>query len=149
MFAGREGTKVLIAEREPAAGRDLESRVSALGYDVVGIAASAEEAIALAARTEPRAVLMDVAIGGGMDGIEAARAIRLRHPTPILYTVAETDDGGLRRVVASSSRGYLLKPIAERELKVALALATGGSASSGTPDEFEERFFDLSIDMLC
>lgn len=47
---------------------------SADGIDVVGEAATGEEALAMAARLRPDVVLMDLQLDGGMDGVTATRA---------------------------------------------------------------------------
>nr|WP_317453037.1 response regulator transcription factor [Streptomyces sp. CBMA29] len=48
---------------------------SADGIEVVGEAGSGEEAVAMAAKTRPDVVLMDLQLGPGIDGVEATRRI--------------------------------------------------------------------------
>jgi response regulator NasT len=57
------------------------------GFDVVGQAASGEEAITAAANTSPQVIVMDYKMPG-MDGLSAARAIREANPSQaiIIYT---------------------------------------------------------------
>ncbi|WP_462330362.1 response regulator [Thiohalocapsa halophila] len=47
--------------------------------DVVGEAADAEQALALATEREPDIVIMDINLGAGMDGIEATRRLCAQH----------------------------------------------------------------------
>ncbi|MES2639582.1 MAG: PAS domain S-box protein [Myxococcota bacterium] len=137
--------RILIADDEPSVATELESRLVALGYDVAAIASSARAAIDLTEQTAPHAVLLDVALGD-MDSIEAGRVIRRRAGIPILFTVADADREGLLRIRASNQGTHLLKPFADRDLRVGLALALDPSAAA---DELEDRFFDVSLDMLC
>ena len=65
--------EILIVEDERLVGFDLRRRLSRMGYTVVGITASGEEAIEHANRLRPDIVLMDVRLRGPMDGIEAAQ----------------------------------------------------------------------------
>ena len=65
--------EILIVEDEHLVGFDLRRRLSRMGYTVVGITASGEEAIAHANRLRPDIVLMDVRLRGPVDGIEAAQ----------------------------------------------------------------------------
>lgn len=141
--------KILIAESDPSVAADLASRLVGLGYEVAGVATSAREAVALAAQVEPQLVLVDTALGGDTEAVEVAREICRRQPVPILYTIPDTDEVSARRVQSYGPSGYLLKPFAERELRVALAMARERGGASGSAGELEARFFDLSIDLLC
>jgi YesN/AraC family two-component response regulator len=69
--------RILIVEDERLIAQGLWRRVTALGHTVVGLAASGEEAIAQAAALQPDIILMDIGFRGAMDGIDAARHIRL------------------------------------------------------------------------
>ena len=146
---GAPAARILVVESDRGVATELGARLAALGHAVVATAASGPEAIALAEQASPQLVLMEVALDGGMDGIAAAREIRRGWRIPTLFTVDESDDASLRRVATSGSCGHLLKPFAERELRVAVATALAVGAASGAAAEFEERFFDVSIDMLC
>jgi DNA-binding NarL/FixJ family response regulator len=68
-------TRVLIADDHPRFRRAARAVVQATaGFEVVGEAASGEEALALLDATQPELVLMDIRMRG-MGGIEAARRI--------------------------------------------------------------------------
>lgn len=141
--------KILIVDDERGSAIELEARLAGLGYRVVASTTSGSEALSLVAQTGPELVLMNVVLAGDMDGIDAARAIRRRWPIPVLFIVADTDHASLRRVQAGRQSGYLLKPFAERELSVGIAMALDAGGADSLADEIEERFFDVSIDMLC
>jgi signal transduction histidine kinase len=55
--------------------------------------------------------------------IEAAGHVRTIFDVPIIFVTAFTDDETLKRVKASSSYGYIVKPYHERELKISIELA--------------------------
>jgi CheY-like chemotaxis protein len=76
------GARILIVEDEQIIAADLEQKLIALGHQVVGSAASGEEAIRLAQHLRPELVLMDVRIRGSVDGTEAARRIQALITTP-------------------------------------------------------------------
>jgi CheY-like chemotaxis protein len=70
-----------------------------LGYAVVGVVPSGEEAIEKAGELKPDLVLMDIQLIGSLDGIEAARQIRARYGIPIIYLTAYADERTLQRAI--------------------------------------------------
>jgi CheY-like chemotaxis protein len=91
--AGREiaaqiAARVLIIEDEPLIGMDLEAIVSEIGHEVVGIAATRTEAIALARKTRPGMVLADVQLADGSSGIDAVNDILAETDVPVIFITA-------------------------------------------------------------
>lgn len=115
--------RILIVEDEIIIARELEARLQSLGYEVVGIASSGGEAMALAEQSEPQLILMDIVLKGEMDGIEAAGAICLRWSVPIIYLTAFTDAATLERAQITEPYGYIVKPFSERELQANIEMA--------------------------
>lgn len=99
---------VLVVDDHPAA-RDL-LRAIIDGNDVfalVGEAASGEEALEAAAELRPRLVIMDRRMPG-IDGVEAARRLKARHPeTVIVLTSAE--DLPPQVIAASGAASFIHK----------------------------------------
>jgi len=114
---------VLVVEDEGVVAKDVETTLTRLGYTVVGWVTTGEAAIEEALRTRPDLVLMDIRLGGRLDGIQAADAVRRLHDTPIVYLTAYADDVTLRRAVATEPFGYVVKPFSERELHTAVEIA--------------------------
>jgi CheY-like chemotaxis protein len=116
-------TTILIVEDETLVAENLSGRLANLGYEVAGIAAGAEQAIALAGRLRPNLVLMDIWLEGPTDGIEAAEVIRQQHDIPVIYLTAHSDPATLARAKVSGPFGYILKPFEQRELATQIELA--------------------------
>jgi PAS domain S-box-containing protein len=115
---------ILVVDDEMIIARELESRLTKLGYHVHGVAASAREAIRMAQEARPALVLMDIVLKGDLDGIDAAEEIRNRLPgTPIIYLTAYTDEETLRRARATEPSGYIVKPFSEGELRANIEMA--------------------------
>ena len=114
---------ILIVEDEAIVAADLAGKLRRLGYEVAGIAAEGEEAVALACRLRPHLVLMDIRLEGSIDGIEAAEAIRRRHDVPVIYLTAHSDAATLARAKLTGPFGYILKPFEERDLATQIELA--------------------------
>jgi PAS domain S-box-containing protein len=145
---------VLIVDDDLAAAAALGERVTGLGYPVAGMASSARDALAGMPHlgvlpTRPQLALVTAALGGVPDGITLATEFRRRWQLPTLFVVDETDDRTLERLAAAEPTGHVLRPFAERELRVGLATALRAASACRAATELEERFFDVTLDMLC
>lgn len=118
-----EHGKVLIVEDENIVALDLKRRLSRLGYSVVGMAAHADQAIALIEDYHPDIILMDIHIRGHTDGIDVARLVAEKYQIPVIFLTAYSEDATLARASATKPYGYLLKPFSERELHAAIQVA--------------------------
>jgi PAS domain S-box-containing protein len=114
---------VMIVDDEQIVARDLEASLRRRGYTVTGVAATADEAITLTASSHPDLVLMDIRLRGPMDGIDAARLIRARTGTPVVYMTAYADPETIDRARDTEPYGYLVKPWREDELHATVQMA--------------------------
>jgi DNA-binding NarL/FixJ family response regulator len=120
--------KVLIAEDEDLFRQMLSTQLSSYpGIQVVGEASSGEEAIELAATLEPEVVLMDIELGGGLNGIQAGKTIRSAAPTTgIVLLSAHKEFGATFLDEQPSGWSYLLK----KNIRDTHALASAIKGSS-------------------
>ncbi|NET27476.1 bifunctional diguanylate cyclase/phosphodiesterase [Okeania sp. SIO1I7] len=116
-------SKILIVEDESIIAEDLADSLTMMGYTVIDIVSSAEEAILIAVDKQPNLILMDVMLQGKMDGITAAEQIHLSSQIPIIFLTAYTDDKTLQRVKATNPFGYIVKPFEERNLHLTIEIA--------------------------
>jgi CheY-like chemotaxis protein len=79
---------VLIIEDEPIIAMDIEELVSNCGHNVVGVATSEAEAVALAERHRPGLILADINLGDGGDGTSAVARIMQHHYAPVIFVTA-------------------------------------------------------------
>jgi DNA-binding NarL/FixJ family response regulator len=90
------------------------------GVQVVGEAADGAEALALAARETPDAVLMDIAMKG-MSGLEAAAKFRELHPgVKVLILSMHASEEYVLQALRAGAAAYLIKDSATAELELAL-----------------------------
>ena len=115
--------RIFIVEDQRLIAADLENTLSKLGYQIVGTAATGEEAIRRTDETRPDLVLMDIRLRGELDGIQAATSIRQRADIPIVYLTAYADEETILRAKVTSPFGYVVKPINQRELRAAIEIA--------------------------
>jgi len=114
---------ILIVEDEALVAADLGDRLREMGYTVAGEIASGEEALEKIPNLRPDLILMDIVLEGEMDGIEAARHVRSRWDTPVVFLTAHADHNTLRRARVAEPFGYVIKPFAEAELHATLEMA--------------------------
>lgn len=81
-------TDILIIEDEPLIAMDIEQMVEGLGHNVVGIARTHKEAVALYHKTQPRMILADIQLADGSSGIDAVNDILHTHPIPVIFITA-------------------------------------------------------------
>jgi two-component system, response regulator PdtaR len=115
--------RILIVEDEAIIAADLQRRLSRLGCEVVGMAASGEEAVRLATLLKPELVLMDINLQGEMGGTQTAQQLRTQLQLPVVYLTASSDATVVRQAKLTEAFGYLLKPLDERLLYITIEMA--------------------------
>lgn len=115
--------RILIVENEGLVGCDMATTLGKLGYVVVGICASGEEALERYEELRPDLVLMDVHLAGQLDGIETAGELQRRSRVAIVYVTACADLDTVARARQTHPHGYLLKPFNHDELRLAVEVA--------------------------
>lgn len=116
-------THILVVEDEYILAANLQENLEALGYTVSGIASSSTEALEKAITLQPDIVLMDIQLEGEADGIQAAETIWSRLQIPVIYLTGHSDRSTVERAKVSFPFGYLLKPVKDRALYVAIETA--------------------------
>jgi DNA-binding NarL/FixJ family response regulator len=95
--------------------------------EVVGEAATGEEAVTLAAHLHPDVVLCDLRLGEGMDGVQATAALRAQHPAPAVIILTTFDrDAEILRAIEAGAAGYLLKDVSPATILQSLKEAAAG-----------------------
>jgi PAS domain S-box-containing protein len=107
---------VLIVEDEGVVALSIQAALKKMGYKVVGIAVTGNEAIALATEYKPDVILMDIHIKGDIDGIQTAEKLNQIMDIPVIFLTAYADDETVSRAMKTRSHSYLVKPYNPREL---------------------------------
>lgn len=115
-------TNILVIEDNVFALDELEYRLVNMGYNVE-TAVNGNEAIEKVKMFSPDIILSDINLGEGIDGIEAVNQIRKGNPVPVIYVTAYDDKETLNRANTSEPYGYIVKPVKERELRIAVDIA--------------------------
>src|SRR6476469_9907351 len=111
--------RVLIADDEPLATERLRLRLARNpGVDLVGAAGDGDSAVRMAEALSPDAVLLDIAMPG-LDGIDVARALARRRPSPAVIFITAFDQFAVAAFEVAAV-DYLMKPIEPGRLASAL-----------------------------
>jgi DNA-directed RNA polymerase specialized sigma24 family protein/CheY-like chemotaxis protein len=91
--AGREmaaeiATDVLIIEDETFIAMDLESLVKNLGHNVIGVARTHSDAVALAKNKKPGLILADIQLADGSSGLDAVNELLRVFEVPVVFITA-------------------------------------------------------------
>lgn len=97
--------------------------------ELVGEAASGEEAIHLCAQARPDVVLMDLVMPG-MDGAATTRAMKEQHPhIQVVALTSFPDEQLVQAVLRAGAISYLLKNVSAKELVAAIRAAYAGHST--------------------
>jgi DNA-binding NarL/FixJ family response regulator len=129
--AQKEGVvtiKVAIADDHSLVRQGLRRYLdTADDIEVVGEAATGEEALALVEKASPDIVLLDIRMPE-MDGLEAARRVRDRFPdVGVIMLTAYDDRQFVVEAVRAGARGYVLKARDAEHLIQTVRLVAGGN----------------------
>jgi CheY-like chemotaxis protein len=107
---------IMVVEDENIIALDIKNRLRRLGYNIVAVVPSGEEAIRVIGETKPDLVLMDIVLRGSLDGVQTAEEISRETDIPIIFLSSFSDKDTLEKAGMVSHHGYLIKPFNEREL---------------------------------
>ena len=136
--------KIMVVEDEAVIAIRLQERLTAMGYHVVGISYSAEEAMKQARRLRPDLVLMDIMIPGKMDGVVVAKWVKAELDIPVIFLTAFSEDKIIERAKQAKPYGYIVKPFQDRELKASVEIALYKKETEKALKEREENFRTLA-----
>ncbi len=121
--------RVVLADDHALVRAGMRSLLGAMAQvQVVGEAASGEEALQLAERERPDVVLMDIAMKG-MTGLAAAARMRELHPgVRVVILSMHAGEEYVLQALRAGAVGYLLKDAATGELELALRSVMRGES---------------------
>lgn len=127
-----EPLRLLLADDHAAFRDGLRALLATIGdIEVVGEAATGDEAVSRAAALQPDVVLMDLNMPG-LDGIEATRRLVGTSPhIAVLVLTMYEDDESVFLALRAGARGYLLKGADRAEIVRAVRAVAAGDAIFG------------------
>ncbi|MEM7537014.1 MAG: response regulator transcription factor [Chloroflexota bacterium] len=103
--------RVVLVDDHHIVRRGIHNLLSSYpDIDIIGEAATGEEALALIETWLPDVVVMDLLMPGGIDGIETTRHLRARSPhTQVVVLTAFTDENRVVAALREGAIGYIRK----------------------------------------
>jgi CheY-like chemotaxis protein len=115
-----QARSLVIVEDDELLASALSMQVEMLGYSVVASVKSADEAVRIVLSRTPDVIIMDVNLGPGGSGLDAASSIRQQLRVPIIFYTAYGDQAFRARVSLLENVQVLQKPVPEAALQAAL-----------------------------
>ena len=115
--------KIIVVDDEVVIALGLQERLTTMGYEVIDIAHTGEEAVEKARSLQPDLMLLDIMIPEKLDGITVAEIVKAELDIPVIFITAFSEDQIIDRAKQAEPYGYIIKPFQDRELKAAIEVA--------------------------
>ena len=115
--------RVLVVEDDPLIAMDVAETIEDAGAELVGTAATADDALALATGMAPDVAVIDLSLKSRGDGLSVADAIRKRCGAVTLFITGSAGAETIERVRAFNGSSPLFKPLRYGELPAAILRA--------------------------
>lgn len=120
--------RILIVEDEPIIAENIALYLNNNDFKVSGIAYDGEAARQQIIYNTPDAVLIDINLGAGEDGIDLAGFIKKNYAIPSLFLTSYTDKETINRAKEVEPYAYIVKPFDEKVLLASLEIALSNFA---------------------
>ncbi|WP_215226035.1 hybrid sensor histidine kinase/response regulator [Echinicola shivajiensis] len=115
--------KILIVEDDNVSALLLKKALEKNHHEIIGIAATGEEALDVLGENDVSLVMMDINLGGELDGIKTTEIINEKYDIPVVYLTASSDEETLHKIAGTNPSAYVIKPFNIRELNMMIELA--------------------------
>jgi CheY-like chemotaxis protein len=114
----------------------LQESLEGMGHTVPAIIDSGDEVLGAVMKGKPDLILMDIKLRSFIDGVDAAKRIKLVYDDiPVIYLTAYPSKGSQDRAMGTDPAAYLVKPINDNALREQIdrALARGPKPKQDKP----------------
>lgn len=133
--------KILIVEDEALIAESLQDTLEGLGYEVIGMAMRAKEALDIIAKETPDLAILDINLKGEEDGIWLAEQIQKTYDFPYIFLTSFGNKSTVDRAVKTKPYGYLIKPFKKVDIFSAIEVALHNYANrlQNTPEKEPDK----------
>ncbi|MEX2119987.1 MAG: response regulator [Pirellulales bacterium] len=140
--------RIGLADDDAAVRETMERMLVALGHEVIFSATTGLELVGWCKSRQPDLIITDIKMPD-MDGLDAARFIYEKRPTPIILLSAYSQKRLIRRAQENHILAYLVKPITQAQLEAAIALAVRRYSEFQTlskeTDDLRQALFERKV----
>lgn len=142
-------TRILLVDDEPLSSLHTATSLRTRGYSVSTVS-SGEAAVKLVSEvaTELDLILMDISLGDGMDGFQAATAILKLREIPIIFLSVHSDDEIIAKASSIGSYGFVAKGegsgLLDASIRMAIRLFEAQSGLARANEELQDSIEKLS-----
>ena len=140
--------RLMLVDDEVAISMQLKERLTSMGYEIVGMVSSGEEAVALAKDLRPDLVLMDIVMPGKIDGIAAAEIIKEDQDIPVIFLTGYAENQFIERAKKAEPFGYIGKPFQESEIRALIEVALHKKQMERHSEERYRTLFENTSDAI-
>ncbi len=110
--------KILLVEDDKMLCTIFEMFITEMGHELIGIYQNAEAALEKCKQTKPDIAILDIHIGGDLNGIEAAKIIQNEYNIPIIFLSGDADDEILSKANEIKCKVFIEKPVYKSTLNI-------------------------------
>ena len=126
---------ILVVEDEPIVGMQLQESLEGMGHKVPAVIDSGDEVLSAVVAFKPDLILMDIKLRSFIDGVDAAKRVKLVCDVPVIYLTAYPSKGSQDRAMGTLPAAYLVKPVSDKALAEQIDKALAAKAPSVCSDE--------------
>jgi DNA-binding LytR/AlgR family response regulator len=129
--------KIIVIEDEFVIAEDIRTLLQDNDYTVLHVFDKAEKAYPVIIKEYPDIILVDINLGGKMDGVELVTKVKATRQLPVVYITANSDIGTYERAKATHPNAFLIKPFTPPNLLATVDLAIANFADDIMPSRIE------------
>lgn len=137
------GISVVLIEDEALIARTILLTLDEKGYDVLGTTNNAKDGLAMIKELKPDIALLDIQLKGEETGIWLAEQLQKEYSIPCIFLTSFRDKDTMESAIKTMPYGYLIKPVDEDNLDVAIQIAferySQNQSEKGEQEEIEEE----------
>ena len=123
--------KILILESQMIIAADISLQFSKLGYEVVGINTTPEDAMKTIEVNRPDIVLINTGLKSKINRFKTSKMIWDSFQIPFVFISSHSDKETFKRVIAAQPYAYISKPFEKKDLQRGIETALNRMVAEG------------------
>ncbi len=138
--------RILIVEDEPLIAEDIREYLTNADYSVCAVAHNKAQALRALEMQTPDMALLDINLGGNMDGLELAQIINEQYYAPFIFLTSYSHKSIIEQAKVTRPMGYILKPFNEKDLYSSIEIGLYNFSQGARPRHLSLERLNQRID---